>query len=49
MHSNYFLNVSYTENEINELGVEAESTTPSERRQKRIKHENEKWDEEYYM
>ncbi|KAF9065291.1 SHQ1 protein-domain-containing protein [Rhodocollybia butyracea] len=49
MHSGYFTNVAYTENEVNELGFEAEVLTPSERRQRRIKHEDEKWDEEHYM
>ncbi|KAF5365617.1 hypothetical protein D9758_003180 [Tetrapyrgos nigripes] len=49
MHFNYFVNVSYTENEINELGVDAETCTISERRLKRLKHEDEKFDEEYYM
>ncbi|THU99343.1 SHQ1-domain-containing protein [Dendrothele bispora CBS 962.96] len=49
MYSDYFVNVTYTENEVNELGSEAESCSLSERRRKRIKHENEKWDEEHYM
>ncbi|KAE9406393.1 SHQ1-domain-containing protein [Gymnopus androsaceus JB14] len=44
-----FTNAAYTENEVNELGSDAEILTPLERRQKRIKHEDEKWDEEYYM
>ena len=49
MHHGYFTNAAYTENEVNELGSDAEILTPLERRQKRIKHEDEKWDEEYYM
>ncbi|TFK42945.1 SHQ1 protein-domain-containing protein [Crucibulum laeve] len=49
MHSGYFKHVTHTENEVNELGGEAETCTLKERRQKRIKHEDEKWDEEYYM
>lgn len=49
MYSGYFKHVTYTENEINELGSDAEFCSPQERRAKRIKHENEKWDEEHYM
>ncbi|KAF5391376.1 hypothetical protein D9757_002057 [Collybiopsis confluens] len=49
MHSGYFTNIVYTENEINELGAQIENLTPSERRQRRIQREDEKWDEEYYM
>jgi protein SHQ1 len=37
------------ENEVNELGADAESCPASERRRLRIQHENTKWDEEYYM
>ncbi|KAF9452242.1 SHQ1-domain-containing protein [Macrolepiota fuliginosa MF-IS2] len=48
-HSGYFNHVTHTENEINELGVDAETCSPDERRRRRIQHENEKWDEEYYM
>ena len=49
MHSGYFRHVELTENEVNELGAEAETSTPGERRQRRLKHEDEKWDEEHYM
>ncbi|KAJ7171180.1 SHQ1 protein-domain-containing protein [Mycena filopes] len=49
MHSGYFKHVSHTENEVNELGSDAEICTPQERRQRRWQHENEKWDEEHYM
>ncbi|KAJ3797243.1 SHQ1 protein-domain-containing protein [Lentinula aff. detonsa] len=49
LYSGYFTNVAYTENEVNELGSEAETLTLLERRQRRIKHEDEKWDEEYYV
>ncbi|KIK59704.1 hypothetical protein GYMLUDRAFT_74145 [Collybiopsis luxurians FD-317 M1] len=49
MHSGYFTNVEYTANEINELGSEAEKLTVLERRQRRIEHEDDKWDEEHYM
>ncbi|KAF7308418.1 CS domain-containing protein [Mycena chlorophos] len=48
-HSGYFAHVGHTENEINELGADAERSTPQERRQKRFKRENDKFDEEYYM
>ncbi|KAG6844729.1 hypothetical protein H0H87_004349 [Tephrocybe sp. NHM501043] len=49
MHSGYFRHVTHTENEVNELGADAESCSISVRRQVRLKHENDKWDEEYYM
>ncbi|RDB24070.1 Protein shq1 [Hypsizygus marmoreus] len=49
MHSGYFRHVTHTENEVNELGSDAETCTPSERRRRRSEHENKKWDEEYYM
>ncbi|TFK90431.1 SHQ1-domain-containing protein, partial [Polyporus arcularius HHB13444] len=49
MHSGYFSHVEHTENEVNELGVDAETCPPDERRRRRIKHEEEKWDEEHYM
>jgi protein SHQ1 len=48
-HHGYFRHVTHTENEINELGDKAENLPPSERRKLRIQHENDKWDEEYYM
>ena len=49
MHSGYLCHVKYTENEVNDLGVDAESCTPQERRLLRLKREENKWDEEYYM
>ncbi|KAK0197257.1 SHQ1 protein-domain-containing protein [Armillaria mellea] len=48
-HSGYFVHVTHTENEVNELGAEAEQLSPEERHHKRIEHEDDKWDEEYYM
>lgn len=48
-HSGYFRHVVHTENEINELGPDAETCLPGERRRRRTQHENEKWDEEHYM
>ncbi|KAJ7075944.1 SHQ1 protein-domain-containing protein [Mycena belliarum] len=49
MHSGYFKHVTHTENEANELGSNAEVCTAQERRTRRRKHEDEKWDEEHYM
>ena len=43
------MHVMHTENEINELGDDVEKLPLSERRHRRIQHENDKWDEEYYM
>ncbi|KAI6166969.1 SHQ1-domain-containing protein [Pisolithus thermaeus] len=45
----YFTHAAHTENEINELGDDAEVCNAEERRTRRIAHENEKWDEEHYM
>lgn len=49
MYTGYFKHVVHTENEVNELGADAEILLESERRARRLKHEDEKWDEEYYM
>ncbi|KIM49444.1 hypothetical protein M413DRAFT_108537 [Hebeloma cylindrosporum] len=49
MYSGYLRHATHTENEINELGDAAESCTKAERRAKRLKHEDEKFDEEHYM
>ncbi|KAG6335151.1 hypothetical protein ID866_3935 [Astraeus odoratus] len=49
MYTGYFTHVSHMENEINELGDDAETCNVDERRARRIVHENEKWDEEHYM
>ncbi|KAH9977112.1 hypothetical protein BGW80DRAFT_1435864 [Lactifluus volemus] len=48
-YTGYFIHVATTENEVNELGADAETLTPSERRVRRLKREDEKWDPEYYM
>ena len=49
MYSGYLTHVALTENEVNELGADAETMTLQMRRERRIAHENEKWDEEHYM
>lgn len=49
MYTGYFTHVAHTENDINELGNEAEHCSPEERRAKRLQHEEMKWDEEHYM
>lgn len=49
LHSGYFQHIQYTENEVNDLGADAESCTSVERRLRRLKREEDKWDEEYYM
>lgn len=49
MHSGYFNHVAHVENEVNELGMDAETCSIQERRRRRLKHEDDKWDEEYYM
>ena len=47
-YTGYFLHVGTTENEINELGADAETLSISERRIRRLSHEDSKWDPEYY-
>ncbi|KAJ7240381.1 SHQ1-domain-containing protein [Mycena haematopus] len=49
LYSGYFKHAAHTENEVNELGADAETCTVRERRLKRWRHEDEKWDEEHYM
>ncbi|PFH52400.1 hypothetical protein AMATHDRAFT_189553 [Amanita thiersii Skay4041] len=49
MHSGYFRHVKYTENEVNELGGDAEVCSLHERQERRVHHENEKFDAEHYM
>lgn len=49
MYTGYFTHVAHTENDVNELGSEAESCLPEERRAKRLQHEEKKWDEEHYV
>ncbi|OSX64918.1 hypothetical protein POSPLADRAFT_1135835 [Postia placenta MAD-698-R-SB12] len=49
MHIGYFRHVAHAENEVNELGPDAETMPPAERRKRRLIHEQEKWDDEYYM
>ncbi|KAL5490438.1 hypothetical protein ACEPAI_5271 [Sanghuangporus weigelae] len=48
-YTGYFRHVANSENEVNELGPDVEILLPVERREKRRKHEEEKWDEDYYM
>ena len=48
-YTGYFTHVTSTENEVNELGSMTEDLTAQERRAQRLKHENEKWDEDHYM
>lgn len=43
------MHVGHTENEINELGDNAENCDLDDRRKLRIRHEDAKWDEEHYM
>ncbi|KIJ69343.1 hypothetical protein HYDPIDRAFT_105936 [Hydnomerulius pinastri MD-312] len=49
MYTGYFMHVGHTENEVNELGHNAEACDVDDRRKRRIAHENEKWNEEHYM
>ena len=49
MHSGYFRHVMHTENEVNELGADAETCSATARHQRRLQHEDDKFDEEYYM
>ncbi|RXW17973.1 hypothetical protein EST38_g7889 [Candolleomyces aberdarensis] len=49
LHSGYFRHVAHTENEVNDLGSDAEMCSRDERTRRRIKREDEKWDPEHYM
>ncbi|EUC67149.1 box H/ACA snoRNP assembly protein SHQ1, putative [Rhizoctonia solani AG-3 Rhs1AP] len=49
LHTGYFMNVVHTENEVNELGAEAENSTIARRRELREASEDAKWDEEHYI
>lgn len=49
LHTGYFAHVTHTENEVNELGAEAENATLARRRELREANEDNKWDEEYYL
>ncbi|KAF8531649.1 SHQ1-domain-containing protein [Gautieria morchelliformis] len=49
MHSGYFRHVTYTENEANELGPDAETLGQNERRRRGEERVNKKFDEEYYL
>ncbi|KAH7889647.1 SHQ1 protein-domain-containing protein [Phlebopus sp. FC_14] len=49
LYTGYFMHVTHTENEVNELGPDVEACDVGDRRLRRIAHENEKWDEEHYM
>ncbi|KAH9039407.1 SHQ1-domain-containing protein [Lactarius hengduanensis] len=48
-YTGYFLHVATTENEVNELGADAEALSPLDRRARRVQHEDSKWDLEHYM
>ncbi|KAG8733390.1 hypothetical protein FRC12_018901, partial [Ceratobasidium sp. 428] len=49
LHTGYFVHVTSTENEVNELGAEAENTTVARRQELREINEENKWDEEHYL
>jgi protein SHQ1 len=49
LHKDYFRYARQTPNEVNELGELAETASDATRLQLRTVHEDEKWDEEYYM
>lgn len=48
-YTGYFRHVATTENEVNELGADAETLSLLDRRVRRVRHEDSKWDPEYYM
>ncbi|KAG8748029.1 hypothetical protein FRC10_009781 [Ceratobasidium sp. 414] len=49
LHTGYFVHVTSTENEVNELGAEAENAALARRRELREINEENKWDEEHYL
>ncbi|KAI9457808.1 SHQ1-domain-containing protein [Lactarius psammicola] len=42
-------NIPSQTNEVNELGADAETLSPLDRRARRLQHEDSKWDPEHYM
>lgn len=48
-YSGFFRYAGEYENEVNELGSLAETASDAVRTEMRVAHEDEKWDEEYYM
>ncbi|TEB36312.1 SHQ1-domain-containing protein [Coprinellus micaceus] len=49
LHSGYLRHVGHTENEVNDLGPDAEKCSKDERSKRRIQREDDKWDPEHYM
>lgn len=49
LYTGYFRHVAHVENDVNQLGANAETMSPAERLANREQKEEEKWDEEYYM
>ncbi|KAG8718613.1 hypothetical protein FRC08_004806 [Ceratobasidium sp. 394] len=49
LHTGYFAHVTSVENEVNELGAEAENATLERRQELREINEENKWDEEHYL
>ncbi|KAF8626286.1 hypothetical protein AX15_004957 [Amanita polypyramis BW_CC] len=49
MYNDYFRHVMHTENEVNELGGDAETCRAEERRMRRVECEEKKFDGEHYM
>ncbi|KAJ3521375.1 hypothetical protein NMY22_g12345 [Coprinellus aureogranulatus] len=49
LHSGYLRHVGHTENEVNDLGPDAEKCSKDERAKRRVQREDEKWDPEHYM
>lgn len=45
----YFTHVADKENEVNDLSADAETLSPSDRRIRRMRREDTKWDEEHYL
>lgn len=48
-YTGYFRHVATTENEVNELGADAETLSTLDRRARRVQCEDSKWDPEHYM
>ena len=49
LYTGYLQHIHLTENEVNELGDAAETSSSVVRRKMREDHENEKFDDEHYM
>ena len=49
LYTGYFKDAEHSESDVNELGADIEKCDFSERRRRRLKHEDDEFDAGYYM